>query len=168
LPAFAAHLDDEKWQIEEYIGGREFNISILGSNTEPEVLPLAEIIFRDFGPGRPRIVDYHAKWSPGSFEYENTLRVFPNLSENPAFEKALRQAALDAWHCLGMNGYGRIDIRTDEQDAIYVLEANANPCISPDSGFVAAAARAGYSYTDITHRIMCHLNNSGNKPDGPG
>lgn len=45
--------------VEEYISGREFNVSILG-NEEPIVLPISEIIF-EF-EGEPKIVDYAAKW----------------------------------------------------------------------------------------------------------
>ncbi len=165
LPAALKIESDDRWQIEEYIEGREFNIALLGSNRDPEILPLAEILFRDFGPDRPRIVDYHAKWSPGSFEYENTIRVFPDLSGNPALEQNLRKAAGDAWRCLGMNGYGRVDIRVDAQDTVYVLEANANPCISPDSGFTAAARKAGYPFSSVIHRILQHKNNLHRKTD---
>jgi D-alanine-D-alanine ligase len=35
---------------------------------------------------------------------------------------------------------------------------NANPSISPDSGFVAAAKEAGYNCTDVIKRIIYDLN----------
>ncbi len=146
--------DDNAWQIEEFIEGREFNISILDGENGPEVLPFAEILFRNFEPGRPRIVDYHAKWTPGSFEYENTLRDFPDLSDQPGLATALRETALAAWDSLQLKGYARVDMRVDEQGNVVVLEANANPCISPDSGFTAAALKAGYSFTTVIRRIL--------------
>jgi D-alanine-D-alanine ligase len=145
--------------VEEFIGGREFNVSLLGGRTEPEVLPLAEIIFRNYEPGRPRIVDYKAKWLPGSFEYENTIRTFPDLSDDKTLAENLVRTTLDTWKCLELNGYARIDIRVDHSGQVYVLEANANPCISPDSGFVAAAETAGYSFTYVVNKILNNMNN---------
>jgi len=38
-----------------------------------------------------------------------------------------------------------------------VIEINANPSISPDSGFVAAAKEAGYTFTDVLQRITNDL-----------
>jgi D-alanine-D-alanine ligase len=45
-------------------------------------------------------------------------------------------------------------MRVDDQENVVVLEANANPCISPDSGFTAAALKAGYSFTTVIRRIL--------------
>jgi len=39
-----------------------------------------------------------------------------------------------------------------------VLEVNANPCISPDSGFIAAGLHAGHSNKDIIGDIIKDLN----------
>lgn len=158
LPAAMATLPDGAWQIEEYIEGREFNISMLDTGDGPELLPFAEIIFRGYGEERPRIVDYHAKWSPGSFEYENTLREFPDLKGDPLLYQAISAAARATWECLELKGYARVDMRVDSAGNVFVLEANANPCISPDSGFTAAAARAGYSFPAVIQSILHHMN----------
>ncbi len=152
-------LPDHAWQIEEFIDGREFNISLLDREGNPEILPIAEIIFRDFEKERPRIVDYHAKWTPGSFEYENTLRDFPDLSGDPRLATAIREAALASWETLGLRGYARVDMRVDHQGTVVVIEANANPCISPGSGFTAATQQAGYSFSGVIQRIVDHMNN---------
>ncbi len=160
IPGFLLEAADSHWQIEEFIEGREFNISILQGENGPEVLPLAEIVFIDFAPARPRIVDYHAKWSPGSFEYEHTVRIFPELSGQPRLREDLCKAAMDTWICLGLKGYARIDMRVDESGKVNVLEANANPCISPDSGFIAAAEKAGYTPACVVRRILNDMNNT--------
>ncbi len=159
FPEALKNADDRTWLVEEYIDGREFNISILGAKAEPEVLPPAEIIFRNYEPGRPRIVDYNAKWLRGSFEYENTLRQFPDFTFEKPLSCKLVKTALDTWNCLGLNGYARVDLRVDQLGQVFVLEANANPCISPDSGFVAAAEKAGYSFKEIVERILNEMNN---------
>ena len=56
-----------------------------------------------------------------------------------------------------------VDSRVDKDSNVFVIEINANPSISPDSGFIAAAKEAGYSYTDVIHRIISDLNNGGKK-----
>jgi len=146
-------LDDAHWFIEDFIDGREFNISVLAAKNGPEVLPPAEIVFVDFGETRPKIVDFKAKWEEDAFEYTNTVREFPkNLS--PKLEKSLKETAIACWHLFGLNGYARIDSRIDSDENVYIIEINGNPCISPDGGFVAATREAGYPFTDVLQRII--------------
>lgn len=157
FPSVLNGTGDLHWQIEQFIDGREFNVSILHSDHGPEVLPLAEIVFNNFMPGKPRIVDYSAKWLPGSFEYENTVRVFPDFTGQEELAEKLRRISLDTWHSLGLRGYARVDLRVSKSGEVFVLEANANPCISPDSGFVAAASMAGLSFSDVIRRILLNI-----------
>ena len=42
----------------------------------------------------------------------------------------------------------------DEAGRLWVLEINANPCLSPDAGFAAALERAGIAYVDAIGRIL--------------
>lgn len=143
------------WFAEQFIDGREFNLSILeDADGRPRVLPIAEITFEGFGPGRPRIVDYEAKWAQGSFAYTHTPRRFLADGEDAALAAELRRLALASWHQLGLGGYGRIDVRVDPQNRCYVLEANANPCLTGDAGFAAAAQAVGMSYDDMIGRIL--------------
>jgi len=151
--------DDSHWIIQEYIDGREFNISIIAGEQGPEVMPAAEMVFHNFGSERPRIVDFKAKWIHGSFEYENTIREFPRDKLNPVLNGKIRETALKCWHFCGLKGYARIDMRIDIDENPYVIEVNANPCISPDSGFIAATAEAGIPVTQVLKRIINDLNN---------
>ncbi len=57
---------------EQFIEGREFNLSLLGGGAGPEVLPSAEIDFSAFPPGKPRIVGHRAKWEQDSLS--STIR----------------------------------------------------------------------------------------------
>jgi D-alanine-D-alanine ligase len=152
-------LDDSHWFIEDYIEGREFNISVLTGSSGPEVLPPAEIAFRNFAENKPRIVDYKAKWDLDSFEYKNTIREFPGNNLDKDLKIKLRETALKCWNVFGLKGYARVDMRVDSNNNVYVLEVNANPCISPDSGFVAATIEAGYSFRQVIKRIIKDLNN---------
>jgi D-alanine-D-alanine ligase len=151
-------LDDAHWFIEDFIDGREFNMSVLAGKDGPEVLPPAEIVFVNYSDTKPRIVDFKAKWDMDSFEYINTIREFPGKNLSPELEKNLKEAARACWHLFGLKGYARVDARTDSKDNVFVIEINANPCISPDGGFVAATKEAGYSFTDVLQRIIYDIN----------
>jgi D-alanine-D-alanine ligase len=147
-----------RWFIEDYIDGREFNISMFAGAEGTVVLPPAEIEFRNFRPGQPRIVDFRAKWETDSFEYRNTVRVFPaNLESHGLLEK-LNTICLKCWELFNLKGYARVDIRTDDSGNPYVLEVNANPCISPDSGFIAACLEGGYKLEHVFRNIINDLN----------
>lgn len=146
------------WIIQEYIDGREFNISMLAGEKEPQIMPPAEIVFRNFGDERPKIVDFKAKWIHGSFEYENTIREFPHDRLNPVLYEKIKETSLRCWNVFGLKGYARVDMRIDPEDNPYVIEVNANPCISPDSGFIAATAEAKIPAEQVIQRIINDLN----------
>jgi D-alanine-D-alanine ligase len=151
-------LDDAHWFIEDFIDGREFNISVLTGKDGPEVLPPAEIIFVNYGNDRPRIIDFKAKWEMESFEYINTVREFPGSQLSDKLLANLRAAAVSCWNLFNLKGYARVDVRTDSDGNVFVIEINGNPCISPDGGFVAATREAGYSFTEVLQRIINDLN----------
>jgi D-alanine-D-alanine ligase len=161
VPGFEEKLkgkEDSHWFIEDFIDGKEYNISVLAGKDGPEVLPPAEIVFRDYDDSRPKIVDFKAKWEMDSFEFENTIREFPGSSLSPEFAGRLKETARSCWHLFGLKGYARVDVRADSKGNIFVIEINANPCISPDGGFVAATRQAGYPFTEVLGRIINDLN----------
>lgn len=139
---------------EEYIVGREFNVSLLAAKGVLEVLPPAEIDFNTFPVGKPRIVGYRAKWDADSFEYQHTPRTFDFSSSDQLLLAELAAAARRCWDLFQLAGYGRIDFRIDEQGHPWILEINANPCLSPDAGFAAALARATISFDEAIARIL--------------
>lgn len=139
---------------EAYIDGREFNLSILAGPGGPQVLPPAEIEFVGYAPGKPRIVGYAAKWDQDSFEYTNTQRRFEFPRNDDPLLGSLSTIAGRCWSLFGMRGYARVDFRVDQGGSPWVLEINANPCLSPDAGFAAAADRAGVPYMTAIARIL--------------
>ncbi len=148
---------------EAYIDGREFNLALLdrgkrdcprGDDLPVEVLPPAEIRFEDYAPGKPRIVGYAAKWAEDSFEYHKTPRRFSFPPQDVPLLARLRELALRCWVAFGLKGYARVDFRVDEAGQPWVLEVNTNPCLSPDAGYMAAAAQAGLSYRDVVERLV--------------
>lgn len=139
--------------VEQFVGEREFNVSVMARGDHVEVLPLAEIVFHDYGPDRPRILDYSAKWHTESFEYINTRRVVPAAVE-PGVAETLRRTAIAACSVCGCSDYVRVDFRLDSAGRLYVLEVNPNPDISPDAGFPAALAAAGIQYEEFVKAVV--------------
>ncbi len=140
--------------LEEYLTGREFNLSVLGGKEGPEVLPPAEMIYQDYPAGKPRILGYAAKWKEDSFEYRHSVRRFDLEKEDLLLAGALSNISLQCWQVFETRGYVRVDFRLDELGRPQVIEINANPCISPDAGFPAACMQAGIGYTDMIRRIL--------------
>ncbi|MBR9998545.1 MAG: ATP-grasp domain-containing protein [Cyclobacteriaceae bacterium] len=150
--------ETNRFFVEEFIDGREFNISLLADQTAPEVLPQAEIVFQNFPPDKEKIVGYRAKWDQKTFEYGNTVRKFNTLNKENELSDKMSKITLQCWEVFGLKGYARVDFRVDQFDNPYVLEINANPCISPDSGFIAAAREAGHTQEDVIQRILTDIN----------
>ncbi len=139
---------------ERYIEGREFNISLLDNGDDPQVLPHAEIRFVDYPDGKARIVGYRAKWAEDSFEYTHTCRSFEFAPDDAGLLARLSEISRRCWRQFDLRGYARVDFRVDAEGRPWVLEINANPCLSPDAGFIAAAGRAGLGTVDVVERIL--------------
>lgn len=145
--------------IEKFIDGREFNISVVYSENGPQVLPPAEIIFKDYPAGKHNVVGYTAKWKPDSFEYNNTVRTFSYSNDDNKLLDELRNICISCWNKFNIKGYTRVDFRVDSNNIPYVLEINANPCLSTDAGFAAAVNEAGLTFNEAISRIIKDLNN---------
>jgi len=139
---------------EAYIEGREFNIALLATDKGVRILPPAEMLFLDYPPKKLKILDYRAKWVEDSFEYDNTRRTLDIGPQDAGLIDRLRDIALTCWHLFGLHGYARVDFRVDKQGNPFVLEINANPCLSPNAGFAAALKHASIKYSQAIDDII--------------
>ena len=146
--------DKNKYFIEEFLTGREFNISVLGGKDEPEVLPLAEMLYHNYPEDKPKVMGFTAKWKEDSFEYKNTSRTFNYEHVKPGFENEMKELCKNCWNAFNLKGYIRIDIRLTGDNIPHVIEINGNPCISENGGFYAASKKAGYSFNNVMKRIV--------------
>jgi len=140
--------------VEGFIDGREFNLALVSGLDGPENLPPAEIEFVDYPDGKPRMVGYRAKWDEGSFEFSGTPRRFDFPRTDAPLIKELVGLSRECWRLFELRGYARVDFRVDASGRPWILEVNTNPCLSPDAGFMAAAARAGLTLEDVVKRIV--------------
>jgi D-alanine-D-alanine ligase len=143
-----------RWFAERFVEGREFNIALLQGAGGLTILPMAEMRFESWPSGKPRIVGYDAKWDEASSASLQTVRVFGVEESEPLLAARLRAACEKVWEIFDLCGFVRVDFRVAEAGEPLILEINTNPCISPDAGFAAAAARAGMAYDRLIARIV--------------
>jgi D-alanine-D-alanine ligase len=134
--------------VQRYIDGREVNVGIVGD----DVLPIAEIDFREMPRGLWRIVSYRSKWDTGS---EEDRGASPNCPADlpPAVAAELANVAMAAWRAVGGEGYGRIDFRIDRAGRPWILEVNANPDFSPTAGLARMARAASMDFPALVRQV---------------
>jgi D-alanine-D-alanine ligase len=145
---------------EHFIEGREFNLSLLDNGGKPHVLSPTEIRFDNYPAGKIKIVGYRAKWENDSFECLHTPRSFDFPKEDEQLIQQMIILAKKCWYLFDLRGYARVDFRVDQRGKPWVLEVNANPCLSPDAGFFAAARRDGLTFHQVIQKIIENLNNA--------
>ena len=143
------------WFLEEYIPGREINMALLDNGTTtPDVLPASEICFTG---KEPHIVDYDSKWNEDSESYATTTASMKFTAADKPLLNQLQALSRDCWQAFNLRGYARIDFRIDTAGNPYILEINANPCLSDDAGFMRAARFARLTPADVVARLVTPL-----------
>jgi D-alanine-D-alanine ligase len=139
--------------VEEFIDGREFNVSLLGPAKAPVVLPLREIRYT-LPADLPRLLGYEAKWRPETVEFQETLPA--TVIDPPELVESIPATARAAYTALGVRDYGRVDIRLDRNGRPMVLDVNPNPEIVPRGhfGLAATALEGGLSFPDLITFIV--------------
>jgi D-alanine-D-alanine ligase len=138
--------------IEEYIDGREMYVGIVG-NDKPEALPVVELDLSKLPDGTPRIAAAEVKWGKGTKAYRDTKSaIATDLSEETA--AALQQTAIAAYQALELRDYGRIDMRSQADGRVQVIEANPNPWLSSRAEFAMAARKSGRTYPQLIEEII--------------
>lgn len=134
--------------IEEYVGGREFTVGLLGER-RPKVLPVMEIVFTDKSDPTP-IYKFEDK-----LEVNDRIRYEVPAKLEPAQVERIRAAARGAYIALGCRDVARIDFRMDEAGRIYFLECNPLPGLTPGwSDLVLIAQGEGMDYRTLIGEIL--------------
>jgi D-alanine-D-alanine ligase len=135
--------------VQQYVGGRELAVGFVGD----QALPVSEIDFSAMPDGAWPILSFDAKWITGSPEDLGSRPVCPaRISRSMA--QRLVALARDAWRTAGGSGYGRVDLRLDDQGRPWVLEVNPNPDISDEAGLSRMAEAFGWDYDTLIMRIV--------------
>ena len=139
--------------VEEFIGGREFNVAVLGNGTEEDpyrTFPPAELVYRN---RKWRVCSFESKWDPSHPSYEEITPECP-ANVSASLHGRLSALTLECARIFGLCGYSRVDFRTNRSGKLFVLEVNPNPDISPDAGLARAARAGGHSYEALLLEIL--------------
>jgi D-alanine-D-alanine ligase-like ATP-grasp enzyme len=137
---------------QRFIPGREFNIGLVGGK-KLRVLPPAEVDYSRLPKRVPPIMSYAAKWIETSVEYQRISVTCPADLE-PGLAARISSTASKAFRAIGGWGYGRVDIRLDEDLVPRVLEVNCNPCLDNGMGLARSARVAGIAYPELLKIII--------------
>ena len=127
----------EEILIEEFFKGRELTIGILGH----EALPIVEIVPHE------GFYDYAHKYTKGASDY------FVPAEIGQQATLAVQQAALAAYHSLGLEIYARVDVLIAPDGRLNVMEINTIPGMTETSLLPKAAAVAGLDFPTLCERI---------------
>jgi D-alanine-D-alanine ligase len=133
--------------VETYLAGREFTVSILGTDERARVLGTLEIVLR-------------ANAEPGVYSYVNKEECeerieYRLVTPDDPLVAASEQLALNAWRALGCRDGGRVDVRADEHDRPYFLEVNPLAGLHPHhSDLPMTATAVGMSYDALIGAIL--------------
>lgn len=123
---------------EQFVGGGEYTVGILGETA----LPIVRIVPKN------EYYDYEAKYLR-----DDTAYLCPcGLAAEQ--EKQIQADALQAFKVLGCQGWGRVDFLMDAAGKHYFLEVNTSPGMTDHSLVPMAAKAAGLDFEALVIRIL--------------
>lgn len=138
---------------EEWVGGREFNVAVLGNGTEKDpyrVLPPAELVYRS---PKWRVCSFESKWDRNHPAYDEISPECP--AKIPAsLARRLVATTLACAKAFVLRGYSRVDYRMNRRGKLFILEVNPNPDIGSGAGFARAARAQGMSHEALILEIL--------------
>jgi D-alanine-D-alanine ligase len=138
--------------VEQFVTGREFQVTVLERKDGLAVLPAAEIIYTD--PKELPLLTFTSRWDEESLEYKHSKTILPTLSDS--LQKTFTSLCRKTFRALLFSDYSRIDLRMDGAGTLLVLEANPNPGLDEDPQYsMTMSGRAvGLSFEKFLEEIV--------------
>jgi len=127
---------------ERFISGRELTVPLLGKGSRAQALPIVEILAPEGN------YDYQNKYFSDATRYECPAKLDMDIALQ------VSQLALDAYHALGCEGWGRADFILDEHDQPWLLEMNTAPGMTTHSLVPMSARAVGLSYVELCLTLL--------------
>lgn len=135
---------------EEFIEGREFQVTAIETDNGLRVLPPAEIVYKT--PGPESLLTYESRWEEGSADYQGSRVTLAAVDGR--LEHSIQDITARTFHLLKFRDYMRLDIRI-RGNTVFILESNSNPglCDSDEYGMTVSYKAVGWNFADFVWKI---------------
>lgn len=142
---------------EEFIEGKELQVTVLETPNKTLALPIAEIAFRGKVKNKWNIYGFDEKWTKNLAVYSSCHFIAPPKQLQGDIDSGIRKDSIRAFYALGLRDYARFDLRYSTRDSRwYFLEANANAGFDPDprDAMTASIKAHGMTLDDFVLQIV--------------
>lgn len=133
---------DQRLLVERRIDGREITVGVIDTETGTEAFPVIEVT-----TPADSWYDFEHRYEPGASEHLMPADL-PTLQS-----KALQQIAISAHQALGCRDLSRADFVV-AGDAIYLLEVNTLPGMTPTSLYPDGASGFGLDFPSLVEHLV--------------
>lgn len=143
--------------VEEFIPGKELQVTVLEMKNKTVALPIAEIAFRNKAKNKWNIYGFDEKWSKKLPVYKSCHFVSPPKQLKTDIDTQIKKDSIRAFYALGLRDYARFDLRYNPKvRQWYFLEANANAGFDPDprDAMTASIRAHGMTMDDFVLQIV--------------
>lgn len=136
---------------EEFLDGREFQVTLLEKPSGLVVLPISEVRYTK-STDVP-FLTYASRWDANHADYQNSDVVLARLT--PELAQKLNDMSARAFTTFGYRDYARFDVRCQGNEPMF-LEINSNPGLSddPEYGMTVSYKAAGMTFSDFVWEIV--------------
>jgi D-alanine-D-alanine ligase len=137
--------------VEEFIAGKEYYCGVMG-NYQLKVLPVWELHFdKSENPDK----EFYTRSAKFNEKYRDKKGIWTGRAQvSKELDDKIQKACKKTYKVLNLSGYARVDLRVDENEEVYVIEANPNPDISSRDDFASSALHQKVKYPDLIKKIV--------------
>lgn len=135
--------------VEEYVGGREFTVGVLGNGEDTRVFPPMEIVYLN------KNADYHIYSYNVKQNYKTLIHYDCPAAISAQTESEMIRAARKIYDMLCCRDFARMDFRLSEDGKLYFIEINPLPGLAPGySDYPMLAEFSGVGYSELVRGVL--------------